>query len=492
MSRKILYTIIACVCILLLVILVIGYLSLGSNKLAGNGGAQSNPFGGFFSIFRGTNNNSGTAGTTTSPTVNIQADNGESVTIPRLRQVSNTPTAGATFMSRVVATSTLTKGVLKTILVPTTFIRYVERATGHIFETKPEVLSSIEISNTTIPKIYDASFVKGGTAILYRYLDTDENTIETYYANLVLPKVATTSPSTSSGQATSTKATSTPAVIATSTTTYQLVGSILPPNLFSLAISPAKDRIFYLQNTALGSTGVIALPDNTSKKQIFTNPLKEWLVNWSGTNTIFLTTKPSGGVAGYLFSLNVNAGTFTKIFGNVAGLTVLPSPDLTSILYSANNGSNFSLNVYTPANGLSSGVSLKTLPEKCIWSEKMTAVVYCAVPLAVPSGSYPDVWYQGAVSFTDNIWKINVRTGDRTLVAQPNQLTRVSMDATNLTLDPNENYLMFTNKKDLTLWNLLITPPVPPAPLTSTSTTATSTATTTATTSTSVRSTILR
>jgi len=37
-----------------------------------------------------------------------------------------------------------------------TFIRFIDRATGNILETDPETLQQTRVSNTTIPKVYEA------------------------------------------------------------------------------------------------------------------------------------------------------------------------------------------------------------------------------------------------------------------------------------------------------------------------------------------------
>ena len=51
---------------------------------------------------------------------------------------------------------------------------------------------------------------------------------------------------------------------------------------------------------------------------------------------------------------------------------------------------------------------IASMTEKCVWSND-DSVIYCGVPVDLPSGAtYPDDWYQGAVHFSDRIWKIQV------------------------------------------------------------------------------------
>ena len=68
------------------------------------------------------------------------------------------------------------------------------------------------------------------------------------------------------------------------------------------------------------------------------------------------------------------------------------------------------------------------------------------------TGNLPDDWYQGATSFTDRIWRIDLTTRLATLVVDPSQAGNVNIDAVNLTIDPNSQVLVFRNKKDSSLW----------------------------------------
>jgi hypothetical protein len=71
--------------------------------------------------------------------------------------------------------------------------------------------------------------------------------------------------------------------------------------------------------------------------------------------------------------------------------------------------------------------------------------VYCAVPTNL-QGNLPDDWYQGAITFTDRIWKIDLTERTATLVLDPQQTGKVDVDAVNLTVDSSEDMLIFTDK----------------------------------------------
>jgi hypothetical protein len=71
------------------------------------------------------------------------------------------------------------------------------------------------------------------------------------------------------------------------------------------------------------------------------------------------------------------------------------------------------------------------------------------------NGLYPDDWYRGEVSFSDQIWKINLNDGSTNMLIDPILIPDgEDIDATNLALDANEDYLFFINKKDSFLWEL--------------------------------------
>ena len=73
------------------------------------------------------------------------------------------------------------------------------------------------------------------------------------------------------------------------------------------------------------------------------------------------------------------------------------------------------------------------------------------MPQYVPSGTYPDSWYQGTVSFNDAIWKIDAGTGTTTKITTG---AEGLIDATDLAITPDNSYLFVVNKIDGSLWSL--------------------------------------
>lgn len=348
--------------------------------------------------------------------------------LPKLRQISSEPVAGAAAISEKELTR----------------IRYVERRTSaRIFETTSVSSKKTAIASTNIPKvIYGGYWTGAGEGVVLQYLKDDEEIIESFYARLVAPEK--TDPSDQ------TRETSAPREA------MELEGVFLPSRLSALAVSPKKDRIFYLLATEGGSVGTISRPDGTKKVEVWNSPAKHWLAAWPKEDILALTTKPGSFSEGFLFFLNTRAGSVTKILGGVEGLLTLPSADAKLVLYSGAVGGSLYAKLLNADSLKEFEFPVSTLADKCLWSQKKVTVVYCAVPTSAPTALYPDDWYQGKVSFDDELVKIDTTTGETTTILKPEAATKETMDITNMSLDGQEKILLFQNKKDLSLWALTL------------------------------------
>ncbi len=311
-----------------------------------------------------------------------------------------------------------------------TFIEFIERATGHIFEYKLSNQEKNRISNTTIPKVYNAYLNSKGTEFITQTL-SDEN-INTEYRKIMF--------ATTTGTSTDTQKLNT------------LSKSVFYPYNTDIIIAKG-DFVFYTTKTANGSIGYISGFENKKPIQIFSTPLREIGAIWSGGDIVEIFNKPHSEYEGISFSVDIKKKTIKQTITGINGLTASPNTDGTYILYNSNIG-NLSLSSKKLSSNTDNFLNLKTLPEKCVWSKKNTKIIYCAVPVFVENTGYPEKWYQGIVSFNDEFWSINVETGDKYLVYSPKNDKKDSPDATNLTLNNKENYLFFTNKKDLSLWGV--------------------------------------
>ena len=314
---------------------------------------------------------------------------------------------------------------------PTEFIpsiRYVARADGNIYQTFADQIDERKFTGNVIPEVYDAYFSNKGDSVTMRYLNDDDKTIETFMG--LLPKET----------------------LGADTTVNEIKGSFLPENILNISVSPDNLKLFYLFNLKDNEASIGITTDSTGNKkvQVFDSPFTEWLSWWPNNRMITLNTKPSSNVPGYMYSIDPENKALNKILGNINGLTTLTSPSGKLVLYSSNN---LNLNIYNVDTKTSTSLGIRTLPEKCVWS-KLSDFVYCAVPKSINGTNYPDTWYQGEVSFNDQIWLINVLDGTTGLISDPENEKGESVDGIKLALDENENYLFFVNKKDSYLWEL--------------------------------------
>lgn len=364
---------------------------------------------------------------------------------PQLRLISPQPIAGADFIIREVdnstssnstTSSTSTKKVVAKSTKKTTpveFIRYVLRSTGNVLETSSSTATTTRITNTTLPKIHEAYFnVKGDGVIIRDIIGTDS--IRTRLLSL----------KTNPENATST-------ILLTTTSSF-------PDNITELAVSTDRSKIFYTKNS--GTRGTVTDFTGVSNIPTFTSTYREWLPQWIGTNTILLNTKPSSSALGYLYTLDTKTSAIKKVFGGVLGLTTLASTDNKLLVYADTSNNTMDLNQYNLKDGSERKLFASTLPEKCVWGNKYPEIIYCAVPKSVPSQfNYPDDWYMGVAHFDDNIWRMNLKTGENKLVVNPARQVGLALDIKSMKMSKNDDYLIFEDKNTLSLWGLPLSAP---------------------------------
>jgi hypothetical protein len=329
----------------------------------------------------------------------------------------------------------------------TTIMRWVDRGRGNIFETKGNSLEITTLSNTLLPRVYNSSWNKNMTAFIGAILEDDSETPTYIYSDIRARKIATTTKTS----------TSTPVVVQTNQNLapYELLGKTLPEGTISYAVSPNKDKVFLLVNNGNGSTGYVANFDGSKITQLFTTPLTQINVEWPATDYISITTKGNASLDGYMYFVSPTKGTWTKVLGPIKGLSTRTSRDAKNIIYSkAGSNRDIQTFIYNVAKATESDASIRTLADKCVWGNFYKELVYCGVPFENVSASYPDDWYKGTVSTIDKIWQVNATTGETKLVEQLIGKAGRVIDAYNLGLDDKDNFLLFMNKYDLSLWSL--------------------------------------
>jgi hypothetical protein len=348
--------------------------------------------------------NPNTAGQTNTggPLTEVTEENG-------LRKLSNNPVSGADFF--VSATGTT--------------VRFIERATGHIFEADLDSNTITRITNTTIPKIESVAWGIPAETFVAQYAESDA--IQSIIVEITRP---------------------------TGTTTEEFAGVDefrIPNNALFPSFSPGGEEIFYLSKVFGGGVeGIITGPRGENPEVAWNFPTSEWISAWPQENLITLTSKGGNGMPGAMYTLNPETEATRLALSGILGLTTNTAPSGEKTLYSTSDGPSLGMHVWNRTDGSSSRISVETLAEKCVWSEGENTI-YCAEPRS-KSPNTPDDWYQGLVSYDDVLIQLNLDTGEVTQISDLTTATGERMDATNLTISNNEDYVLFINKKDLRLW----------------------------------------
>jgi len=324
-----------------------------------------------------------------------------------LIRLSDSPVSGATFFQ---GTATAT-------------VRYVEKSSGHIYKITPDGKDRQRLSNTTILKSFSVLWSPNADKLVMRYFDGGDGVlgvVKTFSATLNL-------------------------------ITNSLEGVFLPRATLSVTASPSEDKIFYLIDGGENTMGIISDFGGKNKRTVFSLPFSDFNISWPSKDIISLISKPSALAEGVLYFLNPRTEKLEKIIGGVKGLTASVSPNGKKVIYGQTKGKDLKTKILNVSDRAVVDFYAKTLPEKCAWSGEDEDIVYCAVPFSFPSADYPDDWYKGKVSFNDSIAKIDIGTGETKVLSN-----KPGFDVINPFLSPDNNYFIFTNKKDGTLWSMKI------------------------------------
>ncbi len=365
-------------------------------------------------------------GATTTPIVDTQGN-----PLPLLRKISQGSVAGYVTFEKSFLDA-------KKKRQQETIIRYAEKVKSPIYETKTNTLDTQRLASAQIPLVEEVVWNPKGDSLYMRYADEDNEDIITYFGKLLPIKNASSS------------------FIAEGVTfdTQEIKGSFLSKGIQQLLVLGEKSNLFYLTKISEKGAGISAGPDGVKKTQIFSSPLTEWTSSWPKEGTIAIANKPTYLSPSSLYFLNTSTNAIEKILGGYNGLTTLVSPDIKSVLFTKNDENTTNTNIYNLAKGSVVSFPLTTFPEKCAWSKKDVSILFCAVPRILPTQQYPDDWYQGVVSFSDALYRVNTKNNSVTLIADPLVLVQESIDVVNPSLTEKEDFILFQNKKDGILWSL--------------------------------------
>lgn len=288
--------------------------------------------------------------------------------------------------------------------------RFVEAGTGHLFETTLEGTET-KISNTTFGRTTHATWSSAGTRVAITY--TTERGAEVFVGALGV---------SDTGEKT-------------------LTGEILPGDVSSVAFSGMSDTLQYVVKEENGSRGIIRDLKTNTETTAFGTPLKDIVVSWEPE--VLITTKASVHLPGATYTKDM-----ARVFDSLNGLTMKALGG--GLVFSGLQ--NSVLTSWIVKGGATTPVDRGIIPEKC--AEHGTKII-CAIPKSINADGFPDEWYRGDVSYSDELWSMNEegrgeRIGDLETVAGR------ALDTLSLSNDGNGGLLLIA-KNDRSLW--LVTVP---------------------------------
>lgn len=349
-----------------------------------------------------------------------------------LVRVWNKPATGQTFITEeilkeILATTTqgtTTIEVKRQVRATTTVLIFVDKITGYIYGYPLETGAIYQISNTIIPGAADAYFFDNGKRVIIRNFDYEKNTV-----TAVIAKVPNVKPDGSA--------------LPLEEMTY------LPSKVTAIATNKRGDRASYIVTTDRGST--IYTTTSLGTSPVASSPFGEWDLSYGG-ETLYTTTKPSAyviGVTTKLPSFLIQNGERTGLMSNPSG-----GGEILSSMWSSKG-----LLMFLSSFGKDTVLPIKTLASKCSWGTQDFLV--CALPRSIPKADegMPDDWFQGKVTFNDDLYVIDKETGNQYPMYTFSDKEGL-YDIINITLNGTNEILSFNRKQDDSLWmlntNLLI------------------------------------
>ncbi|HVB20138.1 MAG TPA: hypothetical protein VNF51_02565 [Candidatus Paceibacterota bacterium] len=298
---------------------------------------------------------------------------------------------------------------------PNVAVNYIDQQSGNVYSYLTNDKTITRTSNKTIPGIESASWLPNGSLAFVRYLSgADFSTINTY------------------------------ALSASSSD-----GFFLPQDLADIAVSPTS--VLALASGVNGSVASLEHIDGTHATTVFTTPLSALRVSFAGKNQYLAFTKPTATLPGDAFLVS-GTGRFSHIAGPLNGLVALASPSGKWLLVSYTLNAAMQMELINTTTGQELPLPVATIADKCVWTEDESAL-YCGIPTNSTAATYPDDWYQGTLSFSDRIWKIDVAGRYAQLVLDFSSANSGSLDVESLAVDPAMTILTFINKNDGSLWS---------------------------------------
>ena len=296
-----------------------------------------------------------------------------------------------------------------------TEIFVVEKGRGDRYKINLSKKTRTRVSAGDFIKVKDAYIFKGGKALVLHEDKANENEILSSFVDFV-----------EDGENTQIK--------------FEKNITVTSDNKNSFVFSSISSNISTLRFVDL---------DNTSSSQkIWGSDLSLWKTHFGRNSFITIYTPISERARSVVYTKDINSNLLTKIGeGKPYGVKIFEDSGHSLTYKTKNNKTGLYLEDFEKKNETYIGA---TLPEKCVGAN---AIFLCAVPKEIPTYTksgyktiFPDSWYQGDISLSDQIVIIDSITTEKEIIST------LDVDVTKPLLQENKNRLFFVDKNDFSLW----------------------------------------
>ena len=340
-----------------------------------------------------------------------ESGGGSVATPPRLVQIDAGP----------IVPSLLSLDLQSTTTASTTqvIVQYINQQNGNIYQYNSLTEQQTRTSNKTIPGIRSAAWLSDGSLAYVQYIShTGSGTGEV--STYAIPKTGT--------------------------------GGFFLPQGLSQVFTKGSNEFFAVSSGENGSIIKKASKDASNVGVAFQTPLSAIHVSVAGPKNYLVYTKPSATVGGYAFLESGSTEVLSPIVGPQKGLVALSNHAGTKVLVSyVDTSGGMALELVSIPTRTVIKLPIATIASKCVWSQN-DSLIFCGVPQTPSKAFYPDSWYQGVTSFTDQIWEIDVTGKYAKFVLDFSKIEGEPLDAIALSVDPKGRVLSFVNKRTGALW----------------------------------------
>ena len=288
-------------------------------------------------------------------------------------------------------------------------VRYAERGTGYIFDIDLGTGQEERRSGTTFTRITQATFSPSGNWVLLQS-DTD-----------------------------------TELVYLTASSTYGTAETITEK---VENVSFTDTALYYTVRTSDSTVGIRRDLVSGAQTEIFSTPLTEIDVVWSGDSAYFFN-RPSALMRGSVYRLS--GSTHSLLFGPEYGLFATQLTAATWLVSTIDTEKQtYQTIVLDEANNSQQLIAIMGLPGKCDYSENHGLWCLGSLDLEPRPDAVHD-WFVGAADSSDLIWSVDMETGEATLSEDPYETLGYTLDGQAATIKGTRFF--FINRTNSSLWS---------------------------------------